>query len=37
MDDAREAGLEGRSKMSKGELVDELRRHADRESAKARR
>ena len=37
MDDAREAEIEGRSSMSKGELVDALRRHADRETAKARR
>jgi cation transport regulator ChaB len=34
--DAREAGIEGRSKMDKRELVDALRRHNDRETAKAR-
>jgi len=37
MDDAREAEIEGRSSMNKGELVDALKRHADRETAKARR
>ena len=36
LEDAREAGIEGRSKMSKGELADALRRHNDRASAKSR-
>jgi cation transport regulator ChaB len=36
LQDAREADIEGRSKMSKDELVDALRRHNDRETAKAR-
>jgi cation transport regulator ChaB len=35
--DAKEAGVEGRSSMDKAELADALRRHNDRESAKARR
>jgi cation transport regulator ChaB len=34
--DARGAGIEGRSKMDKAELVDALRRHNDRETARAR-
>jgi cation transport regulator ChaB len=34
--DARRAGIEGRSKMDKAELVDALRRHNDRETARAR-
>ena len=37
MDDARDAGIEGRSKMKKDELVDALKKHSDRETAKARR
>jgi len=37
MDDAREAEIEGRSSMDKDKLVDALKRHADRETAKARR
>jgi cation transport regulator ChaB len=33
---AREAGISGRSKMSKAELADALRRHNDRETRRAR-
>jgi cation transport regulator ChaB len=36
-EDARTAGIEGRSNMSKAELADALRRHNDRETARARR
>ena len=36
MQDARRAGIEGRSKMTKDELADALRRHNDRQTAKAR-
>jgi cation transport regulator ChaB len=36
LSDARRAGIDGRSKMDKGELVDALRKHNDRETAKAR-
>jgi cation transport regulator ChaB len=36
LDDAQRAGIRGRSKMTKDELVDALRRHNDRETAKAR-
>ena len=35
-EDAKEAGLEGRSDMTKEELVDALERHSRRETAKAR-
>jgi cation transport regulator ChaB len=35
--DAKEAGISGRSRMTKDELVDELRRHNDRATARARR
>ena len=34
--DAREADIPGRSKMNKDELVDALKRHNDRETARAR-
>jgi hypothetical protein len=36
-EDARKAGIEGRSKMTKEQLVDALRKHSNRETAKARR
>jgi cation transport regulator ChaB len=36
LEDARKAGIRGRWKMTKDELVDALRRHNDRETAKAR-
>ena len=36
LEDAREAGIERRSEMTKDELVDALRRHSERETAKAR-
>jgi len=35
-EDAKAAGVEGRSDMSKAELADALRRHSDRETARAR-
>src|SRR3954451_204440 len=35
-EDAKEAGIEGRSQMSKHELAEALRKHSERESAKAR-
>ena len=34
--DAQDAGIEGRSSMTKEELVDALQRHNDRETARAR-
>jgi cation transport regulator ChaB len=36
-EDAKKADIEGRSNMSKGELADALRKHSDRETARARR
>jgi cation transport regulator ChaB len=35
--DAKRAGIEGRSNMSKEELAESLRKHSDRETARARR
>jgi hypothetical protein len=37
MADARAADIEGRSSMTKAQLVDALKKHNDRETAKARR
>lgn len=37
MTDAQDAGIEGRAKMKKDELVEALKKHSDRETAKARR
>jgi cation transport regulator ChaB len=36
-EDARKAGVEGRSNMTKHELAEALRKHSDRETARARR
>ena len=36
LDDAREAGIPGRSKMDKDELIEALQRHNERETARAR-
>src|SRR4051794_17873635 len=36
-EDAKEAGIEGRSEMSKEELAEALQKHSERESARARR
>lgn len=36
LQDAREAGIEGRTRMTKAELADALQRHNDRASARAR-
>ena len=36
-EDARQAGIEGRSNMDKDELVKALQKHSNRETAKARR
>ena len=37
LEDARAAGITGRSRMTKAELADALRKHNDRETARARR
>jgi cation transport regulator ChaB len=36
-EDAKRAGISGRSRMTKEQLADALRKHSDRETAKARR
>jgi cation transport regulator ChaB len=36
-EDAKKAGISGRSRMTKGELVEQLKRHSDRETARARK
>jgi cation transport regulator ChaB len=36
LEDAREAGIEGRSKMDKAELAEALQKHSERETARAR-
>ena len=37
LEDARRAGISGRSKMTKDELAEALRKHSERETARARR
>ncbi len=37
LDDARAAGIDGRSRMTKAQLADALQRYNDRETARARK